>query len=810
MPQGQQIASLFATVGCDLTGLTSGLSQARGHLDGFAGQMASVGGSMQRVGGVLTAAVTTPIVGAGVASLKMAADFESATNILAIAARQSGTPLEDLHDAALLVGKDAQLIGVDAMQAADAMTTFYKTGFTTSEVMGDLNTYLEEETNLTGMLRAAIDLAAASDLDLARASDAVAIAIKTFGLNSEDATAVANSFVGAADASVAEVSDLTDAMYTFGPTANQYGWSLQDANTALAILSERGIRGSEAGTALRSMMTNMMRDTDDTTAALDALNISLYDQEGQMRTLPDIMGQLTQALSGLSDEERNYYIQTLAGTYGMKAMATLVAEGPEGWAEMEKKIAEAATAQEVGEQRTRGMTGALEQFQGALQTLGITAGETFLPKVTEAVEGTTNLVDALAGVSPEALKAAIGLAGVAAAAGPMLLVVGSLLKVLPVFTTPLGGLTVLLLGLAGALWLAGEDGVTFRDGLHELGQELQKREGLEEVGLWIDRLATLTDWLAAVGEGARGMARFFRDPFGALDQMTEEKIALYQSAGITPEDEEAYYREGRYLPEWARRGLGLSNRSTDTEAALNELVDMIVGPETARLITFTPQGIEIVVGSMPMSGEQLSSVWADPAMWDLIDKVVPPEGYSADVGFRLAQTAEETATLAEQAAARARMLEGQINPGGGVGLDEYGPEIPAGYYPLPPEGYTEQTPNTLGGIGSQPYGPEEMKTPALDQLFGEEDVALGFSLTPAQTPEEVAALAESVLPPEGSLTRSVTIAARADPAQLERSADEVAAAWERAIAQRLERLKRNKMVETGGLLEEAAAVGMAR
>lgn len=814
----QQIASMFVSVGADLTGLTSGLAAARGHLSGFQGEMARVGSSLTSIGTRMTAALTVPIVGAGVAMFKMAADFESATNILAIAARQSGTPLKELHDAALLVGKDTQLIGVDAMQAADAMTTFYKTGFTTSEIMGDLNTYLEEGTNLGGALRASVDLAAASDLNLAQASDAVAIALKTFNLDASRAVDIANSFVGAADASVAEVSDLTAAMYVFGPTANQYGWSLQDTNTALAILSDRGIRGSEAGTALRSMMTNMMRQTDETKEALEALNISLYDQDGQMRALPDIIEQLSRAMGGLTEEQRNAYIQTLAGTYGMKAMATLVAEGPEGWYKMTASIDEAASAQEIGEQRTQGLTGKIEQFQGALQTLGITAGETFLPKVTEAVEGTTNLVDALAGVSPEALKAAIGLAGVAAAAGPMLLVVGSLLKVLPVFTTPLGGLTVLLLGLAGALWLAGEDGVTLRDGLHELGQELQKREGLEEVGLWIDRLATLTDWLAAVGEGARKMARFFRDPFGALDQMTEEQIALDQSAGITPEDEEAYFREGRYLPEWARRGLGLSNRSTDTEAALNELVDMIVGPETARLITFTPQGIEIVVGSMPMSGEQLSSVWADPAMWDLIGKVVPPEGYSADVGFRLAQTAEETANLAEQAAARARMLEGQINPGGGVGLDEYGPEIPAGYYPLPPEGYfplppegyTEQTPNTLGGIGSQPYGPEEMKTPALDQLFGEEDVALGFSLTPAQTPEEVAALAESVLPPEGSLTRSVTIAARADPAQLERSADEVAAAWERAIAQRLERLKRNKMVETGGLLEEAAAVGMAR
>ncbi len=794
----QQIASLFATVGADLTGLTSGLSQARGHLDGFAGQMATAGANMQRVGGVLTAAVTTPLVGAGIASLKMAADFESATNILAIAARESGTPLEDLHDAALLVGKDTQLIGIDAMEAADAMTTFYKTGFTTSEVMGDLNTYLREGTNLTGMLRAAIDLAAASDLDLARASDAVAIAIKTFGLNSEDATAVANSFVGAADASVAEVSDLTDAMYTFGPTANQYGWSLQDANTALAILSERGIRGSEAGTALRSMMTNMMRDTADTTAALDALNISLYDQNGEMRSLPDIVGQLSQAMSGLSEEQRNAYIQTLAGTYGMKAMATLLDEGTEGWEAMTEAIANSATAQEVGEQRTRGMAGALETFQGAVQTLGITAGETFLPAATEIVRGATGVVDALAEVSPEARNAGIGLGVAAAAAGPLLLGLGSLLRLLPVFATPLGALTLGVGALGLSLFMAGEKGETFREGLHELAAELQKTEGLEGIGLWVERLAAMADVMGRIGQGAGRLREFFADPFGALDRGAEEQAALDESAGITPEDYDAYFEEGRYLPEALRGMLGFSNRSTDTEAALNDLVDMIVGSETARTITFTPQGIEIVVGSLPMSEAQLQSVWDDPAVAALVDRIIPPEGYSADVGFRLAQTAEEAAALAEQAAARVAMLEGKPNSYGGVGVGQYGPEIEAGFYPQP---LGPNEPNPYGGVGMAPYGPE----------LPPQETFLPLLLGTTQTPEEVAALAEAVLPPEGSLRRGVILDVRPDRAQIERSADEIAAVWSARVRAQLDRLKRNTMVESGGLdylLAEASAQGM--
>lgn len=710
----QQIASLFATVGADLTGLTSGLSQARGHLDGFAGQMASVGGNMQRIGLSLTAAVTTPIVGAGVASLKMAADFESATNILAIAARESGTPLEDLHDAALLVGKDTQLIGIDAMEAADAMTTFYKTGFTTSEVMGDLNTYLSEGTNLTGMLRAAIDLAAASDLDLARASDAVAIAIKTFGLNSEDATAVANSFVGAADASVAEVSDLTDAMYTFGPTANQYGWSLQDANTALAILSERGIRGSEAGTALRSMMTNMMRDTADTTAALDALNISLYDQNGQMRSLPDIVGQLSQAMSGLSEEERNAYIQTLAGTYGMKAMATLLDESTEGWEAMAEAIANSATAQEVGEQRTEGMNGALEQFEGAVQTLGITVGETFLPVATEMVEDVTNLADALAKLNPDMLSGVVKVLGGLALGGPILLGVGTLVKLLaglPALLTVAAGAAALFAGVA--LFGSGK-GKDFVDSLWQMDEAVFSYGGEEALQKWIKTRQGIAKAQGYTAIAARGPYQGEGEP----DPWSATPVGRLLGAGFLGVESIV-----SSFPTAAESVQGITN---EERAALDALVDMVMGPGTGRAYVVDNGEIKVILDTAP-DADKFTSV---------LDAIV--QGTAPNL---------EIANIAEQVDAL-----------------------------IPPEGF-----------------------------------ALPLSFTLAQTPDEVAALTDSVLPPEGSLRRRVFLDVKPDQAQVRQSADEIAAVWSARVRGALERLKRNTMVESGGLdylMGEARAQGM--
>jgi TP901 family phage tail tape measure protein len=328
-------------------------------------------------------------------AVKEAASFESAVNIMGVAASGAGMSLDVLRQAALEVGEDTQLIGIDAMEAADAITVLLKSGMSATDVFGNLDGYLEGTADLGGALRASVDLAAASNLEFAESADAISVALATFGRPASEATAIADNFVATADASIAEVRDLTEAFVNVGPTANQFGWRLEDVNTALALLSQRGIRGSEAGTALKSMMTNMMRPTDAVVGTLDRLNVSLYDQEGQMRTLPDIMADLESALGGLNEEERNLAIQTLAGTYGMKAMATLVTEGAEGWQEMEAAIGDAASSQEVADARTRGLAGAFEQLQGTIQTLMIEAGDPLIKHLlTPGVKWLTEFLDA--------------------------------------------------------------------------------------------------------------------------------------------------------------------------------------------------------------------------------------------------------------------------------------------------------------------------------------------------------------------------------------------------------------------------------
>ncbi len=427
-------------------------NQMREELTGVQGQLQGLAAKAGLVGAGLTAGVTLPLVGIAKQAIQTAASFESQMNVLTVAARASGTSLEDLSQAALLVGKDTQLVGINSAQAADAMTNFYKAGLDTADIFGgQLNNYLQTGTNLTGALRSAIDLAAASELDLNQASMLTASSMATFGLNASDTTRIANAFVGAADASLASVGDLYAAMQNVGPTAAQFGWSIEETNTALAILSTRGIMGAEAGTALKSMMTNLMSNTKETRTALNDLNISLYDAQGNMLPLPNIIGQLSKSMAGMTEEQRNQYVQTLAGTYGMKAMNTLLAEGVPGWENMAQAVADAATAAEVGAARTQGLRAAWEQLQGALETLYITVGLPLIQSfLTPLVQRVTDVISGLVELNPNVQRAALAFAAVFAAAGPIALMVAGIATALAFLISPLGLVITGVAALAAA------------------------------------------------------------------------------------------------------------------------------------------------------------------------------------------------------------------------------------------------------------------------------------------------------------------------------------------------------------------------
>ncbi len=381
----------------DVNHLKGALDRARGFTKSWgdrikgiiagASKAAMIGGI-----GILVAGLGT-LVAVTKDAIPLTIEFQSSLTDLSIAASDSGMSMKELHDSALLVGGDTRLLGVSASGAAASMTGLYKAGLTTTEIFGDLQGYMEGTAELGGALRAAIDLAAASELDMVQASDLAAVTLATFGGALETAEERAefvnralDNMIRAADASVAEVSDLADALVAIGPIASAMGMSIEETNNALAILSTRGITGASAGTALKSMITNMRRPTDEVQSALASLNVELYNAEGNFRGLPAILGDLEVGLSGTTQEMRDYYVTTLAGSYGMVALNTLLSEGTEGWNAMSEATANATGIAEQAERKSQTLAGRIEALQGAFETIKIRIGEALLPAMTSLVD----------------------------------------------------------------------------------------------------------------------------------------------------------------------------------------------------------------------------------------------------------------------------------------------------------------------------------------------------------------------------------------------------------------------------------------
>ncbi len=468
-----QLGSAYGKVELDAKGVKTGVVQAQ---DALSGLEKSMNDTFKFTMGNLAAQGIGMLIG-GMRDLysetkTLTTGFESQMAIMGTAVDPATASLDTLHDAALAIGGDLDLVGVDASQAAVAMTDMFKSGMSVNDVFGDMQGYMAGTTELGGALRGSVDLQAASALDLAQAASLVNSTLDTYGLATSEASRVTDNFVKTADASKAEVTDLAAAHQNAAIVMASFGYSLEDTNTALALMSQQALKGSEAGTSLRSMLNNMLRPTEKVSAAWNELGVALYDNEGQLRRLPDIINDMIPALQGITEERRNELVYILAGSDGQRALNILLGQGTTGWTEMEQAIAGASSAQEIAAARINTLQGAEEALAGALDTLKVQVGEQFIPVWTEMAKGTANfageigprvvevaggianalvtVMDALSGIPPEVVATVGQLTALAAVLGTGYLAFVRLAPVVaalgPVLTSAVAGMQLLASG----------------------------------------------------------------------------------------------------------------------------------------------------------------------------------------------------------------------------------------------------------------------------------------------------------------------------------------------------------------------------
>lgn len=371
---------------------------------------AEAGTAMTSVGASMTKYVSVPIVAGFAAATKVGAEFEAQMSRVQAILGATPSDMKKLNSQAKQLGADTAF---SAKEAADGMEQLASAGFNTNEVMEAM----------PGLL----DLAAISGKDVGMASEYAASAVRQFQLDASNTGHVADVFARAAADTNAETKDMGYALKYAGTAANSAGWSLEQTAAAIGIMSNAGIKGEQAGTTLRGALVRLMNPTKEMCDVMDAYGLSMYDSNGKMKSLKEIVKMLNNEFGGLTDQQKNLEIATLFGTESLSGMLALMNAGPEEIDKLTKSLENSdGSAQKMAKTMQNNLKGALEEAGGSLETMAITIYEDIEPALTAIVKGFTALVNAFTGLPEPVRKAVVVFAALAATVGPVMWVLGKL------------------------------------------------------------------------------------------------------------------------------------------------------------------------------------------------------------------------------------------------------------------------------------------------------------------------------------------------------------------------------------------------
>lgn len=408
---------------------------------GLKQQLANAAAEMRNIGMGLTAGVTLPVVGIAAAAVNSAAQFEQSLNVMQQVSGATEAQMASMQAQALQLGAETAF---SAGEAAAGMLELAKAGLDTDQVMAAIG--------------GTMDLAAAGNLGLAQAAEIAANAVNTFGLDATQTVDVANMLAAAANASSVEVTDLASGMQMAGSVFASSGQGIDDLTTALALMGNAGIKGSDAGTSLKTMLMRLTAPTKEAAGVMDQLNVSMYNLDGSTRDLPDVLADIQAATAGMTDETRTMALTTLFGADAIRAVNVLMAEGEEGWAAMAEAVGAQGAATEVANARMSGMAGAIEYIKGSIDSFLIGSALPFLDTMGGIVRQAADAITWFGALDPAVKNAAIAFGAVLAAAGPVLLALSGIATAIGFLLSPIG-LVVVGLGALAAAWTMNFGGI---------------------------------------------------------------------------------------------------------------------------------------------------------------------------------------------------------------------------------------------------------------------------------------------------------------------------------------------------------------
>ena len=338
-------------------------------------KISEVGGKLENAGNTIVGAgkkmmgVTTVIGGLGTAAVKTAADFDTSMSKVAAVSGATGKDLDALRDKAREMGAKTKF---SASEAAEAMNFMAMAGWKTEDMLSGID----------GIM----NLAAASGEDLATTSDIVTDALTAFGLTAKDSGHFADILAAASSNANTNVGMMGETFKYCAPIAGALGFSAEDTAEAIGLMANAGIKSSQAGTSLRSIMNNLTGDIKLSGAALGDVTIATTNADGSMRGLSDILADCRGAFSQLSESEKANAAESLVGKNAMSGFLALMNAAPADIAKLSGAIdnCDGASAK-MADTMQDNLAGQLTILKSQLQELAIAFGEILMPAIRNIV-----------------------------------------------------------------------------------------------------------------------------------------------------------------------------------------------------------------------------------------------------------------------------------------------------------------------------------------------------------------------------------------------------------------------------------------
>lgn len=381
------------------------IGAAGDKLQALGGNISSVGQKFLPVTGAVTAL--------GAAAVKTAADFDSAMSQVAAVSGATGSDLEALREKAREMGANTKF---SASEAAEAMNYMAMAGWKTGDMLSGIE----------GIM----NLAAASGEDLATTSDIVTDALTAFGLSASDSGHFADILAAASSNANTNVSMMGETFKYCAPVAGALGFSAADTAEAIGLMANAGIKSSQAGTAMRTMLTSLSGDVTFVGDAFGELTVQTVKSDGSMRSLGDIMTDCRAAFSQMTDSEKAANAEALVGKNAMSGFLAVMNAAPDDIEKLNGEIINCdGTAEKMAATMQDNLAGQLTILKSQLEELAISFGELLMPAIRAIVGWIQQFVNWLNGMDEGTKKTVVTVALLAAALGPVLIVVGKVISV---------------------------------------------------------------------------------------------------------------------------------------------------------------------------------------------------------------------------------------------------------------------------------------------------------------------------------------------------------------------------------------------